>query len=255
MSKTINLTNAHDAVIDQYIANESTITKGAFDQLATAVKLAVAWYAIVATKLFKMSGLAVEDYQYMRGGTFHGLVTGTKEHALRYTGKRIYPSASYCTRAFALHYMHTSDRLVEYRNTNTAATLIDYVTWLQVMYGTSTGEHAALVRNAEGTIGRFTTTPATKADKAAGRAFHTAVLKETVRDNDSTPTPTAIRKAVSGVVAMSPAKRRNTAAKWDMSTWDQNDLIGNIEAAVAQYMINDAAEKAAKAKPKAKVTA
>ena len=255
MSKTINLTNAHDAVIDQYIANEQTLSKGAFDQLAKAVAFAMSWYTCVATKLFKASGMAESEYLTMRGGTFHGHVTGTKEHALRYVGKRTYPSASYCTRAFALHYMSTNERLTEYRNTNTSPTLIDYVTWLQVMYGTSTGEHAALVRNAEGTIGRFITTPATKADKAAGRAFHTAVLKETVRDTDTPSTPSAIRKAVSGVVAMSPAKRRVTAAKWDMSTWSQSDLLGNIEAAVAQYMINDAAEKAAKAKPKAKVTA
>lgn len=191
----------------------------------------------------------------MTGGTFHGHVTGKKEHTLRYGGEREYVSQAYCTRAFLIHYLHRANRFAEYRATNTRAVLKDYVTWLQVMYGDDCGDHTKLSRKPEQTIARFTTTKATPKDRALGKKFATAVWKEEVRENDGDSTPKGVNAAIKAAVEMTVAKRRSVASQYDMSEWSDESIIESIRAAVCQLLINAAADKKKKADEKKKANA
>ena len=186
----------------------------------------------------------------MTGGTFHGRVTGKKEDALRYAGTREYPSQSYCTRAFLIHYMHTASRLNEYRTTNTTADLITYCQWLQIMYGKSTGSWCELTRNAEKTLAGWNLTPATKADKSAGRAYAKAVKKEAV-GGDTVSAPKDVRTVVSEVMAMTTTQRKRASSLWGLDSYeDSDDLLSMAKGCIAEWMVRkDAADKA-KAKQK-----
>lgn len=255
MSKNTNIKIVldHDAVIDladKHIASESA---DAFSQLSNSVKRAIAFYEMVLATLFIPSGMSKEDYATMRGGTFHGLLSKAG-HVLFYAGKRNYPSAAYCTFAFGLHYMHRANRLAEYKATNTAATMIGYHQWLQVMYGTSTGEHAALSRNVKETIAKYKTVKADEQDKADGKAFHSATLKAVVTTVNEHPIPTGIRDIAQAVAEMSPQKLRIVSNDYEMVQWSQEAVEELLTATMAQWTINNnkvvAAKEAAKAAKK-----
>lgn len=250
-TKQLDLTADHNKVIDKWQANESAERTGLFDQLSATINLMVAFYAVIASTLLKHAGLSAQERTTMTGGTFHGHVTGKKEHALRYAGEREYPSQAYCTRAFLIHYLHTATRLREYRETNTAADLKTYVTWLMVMYGKSTGDHASLTRNADKTLAKFDLTPATRQDKSQGRAYAKAVWKGGTSDN-TVSAPKDIRTVVSEVMGMTTTQRRRASALWSLDSYeDSDDLLSMAKACFAEWMVRkDAADKA-KAKQKA----
>jgi len=185
----------------------------------------------------------------MTGGTFHGCATSKTDHVL-YQSSAVYPSQTYCTRAFLAHWLHTPARLAEYRLTNTDPTVKEYVKWLQVMYGQSVGDHAYLSRNVAETIAQFKTVKADAKDKAAGRAFKSATLIAKTADN--TPSaPTAIRSLASDVFGLTASERRKVIALWGTDAYESDDLLSLASACMAAWLSKK--EAADKAKPKAKV--
>lgn len=258
MNKTAqpkDLTSAHNQVIDKWQANERASAKDAWASLESTIKGMVDWFALVANVLLKVAGLSPEERTTMTGGTFHGKVTGKKETPLRYAGDREYVSQAYCSRSFLIHYLHSANRFAEYKRTNTRAVLKDYVTWLQVMYGESVGDHASLSRNASGTLARFTLVKATAKDKDAGKSYASAVYKDETRDPSGENTPKGVNSAIKEAMGFTMAKARTTAGHYDMGNWKDEAIIEQIRAAVCQLRLNAAADKKDKAAKKDKVTA
>jgi len=249
-TKKPNLVQGHKDVISKWQANVAAEQSAMFDTLESSIKLMVAFYAVVMAKLFKPSGLPQAEYLTMTGGTFHGCATTKTDHVL-YQSSAIYPSQSYCTRAFLAHWLHLPSRLDEYKATNTDPTVKEYIKWLQVMYGKSTGDHAYLSRNVQETIDQFKTVKADKADKDAGRAFKSAVLiTKTAESTPSAPTP--IRSLASDVFNMTPAKRRALINLWGTDAYESEDLLSMAQACFAAWLANKAADDKAKAKVKVK---
>ena len=241
------MTASHNAVIDRWESNEKAESTDMWAAMLAVVKLAMGWYDLVAKTLLKESGLSPKERTEMTGGTFHGHVTGTKEHPLRYVGTRNYVSQAYCTRAFLFHYLHTASRFDEYRTTNPGKCVAkDYVTWLQVMYGTSTGKWCALSRSVEKTLARFNLTPAKPADRSAGRAYASAVYKDAVRDPNAAHMPGDVSKAINAMLNVSAQKRRNMASNYEYAQWKDEAIIDAVVAGIAQLVINAQAAKAAK---------
>lgn len=246
----------HDAVIDRYAEGIAKDTDDAFNQLSNSVKRAVAFYQLILATLFVKSGMAKAEYEHMRGGTFHGLLSKA-DHVLFYAGKRTYPSPAYCTYAFGLKYLHSAPRLAEYKSTNTVANMIDYHQWLQVMFADSIdpkGEWCGLARKKAETIAKnWTTVKATDTDKAEGKSYHSAVRKSAVTVA-STPIPSAIRDIAQAVAEMSPQKLRIVSVDYDMVNWTQEAIADIITGSIAQWTINNnkaIAAKKSKAKAKA----
>jgi len=250
MSKNTNIKIVldHDAVIDLSEQNSEKDTSDAFNQLANSVRRAIAFYQMILTTLFVKSGMAKADYEHMRGGTFYGLLSKA-DHVLFYAGKRNYPSSAYCSFAFGLKYLHRTERLAEYRETNTAATMIGYHQWLQVMYADAIdpkGEWCGLSRKKNETIAKYTTVKATEEDKANGKSFHSASLKSVVAEKNENPIPTGIRTIAQTVAEMSPQKLRIVSADYEMVQWSQEAVEELMTACMAQWTINNNKVVAAK---------
>jgi len=247
MAAKPNINKLHEAAINQYNANVTDEREANLDKMARTINAMIAFYA-ACLAVIKAAGMSVVDQTTMSGGKYHGDTTKT-DSPLFYSGKLVYPSQGYCSKAFMLKYLHMNGRLAEYRATNSTAKVDVYIKWLQLQYGWSK-DHTKLSRKPEETLAQFTTTPATKADKAAGRAFNKLVYIEPVSEA-GTPAPSAVRDAITAVMKMTPAKQRATAAGFDMGNWKDEAIIEQIQAAVAQIVLNAAAAKAAKQNKKA----
>jgi hypothetical protein len=245
-----NLNAGHKKVIGKWQANVAAETSQLFDTLEASIKLMVAFYAVVMNELLKPSGLSREEYLTMTGGTFHGCATSKTDHVL-YQSSAIYPSQTYCTRAFLANWLHTAARLAEYKATNTDPTVKEYIKWLQVMYGQSVGDHAYLSRNVQETIDQFKTVKADKADKDAGRAFKSAVL--IAKTADSTPSaPTAIRSLAGDTFNLNTRKRNALIALWGTDKYEEDsDLLSLAQACMAEWLQRKAVADKAKGKAKA----
>jgi len=250
------LTSGHKSVIAKANANATAERNGLFDAMASSITLAIALYRVILVEVFRKSGLPESEWITLRGGEYYGLVTGKDGHTFHYSGAaEDYPSQSYLTNAFTLQYMHTDERLKEYRSTNSNPQVKTYCQWLSIMFGAKYGTHCTLQRAADKTLAKWTLTPANATDKAKGKSYHSAVLKSEVRDNANTvATPKAIADAISEVKSAAPSKRRTYAAEFDTSTWSQTALAECIRSMVAQYMLNAEVAKAAKGKPKVKAS-
>jgi len=243
-TKNKDLTTGHKAVISKNVSIATAERNGLFDAMADSITFAVALYAVIYTEVFVRSGVNSKEYATLRGGEYFGLLSKS-DSPFYYGGDMTnYPSSAYLGQAFALQYMHDDNRLKEYRATNTSPRIKDYVQWLAIMFGTAIGSHCALARSADKTLAKWTLTAATKADINKGKAYHSAVLKSEVRDNQKTVTlPKAISDAIAEGKTSNMADRRKFAAVYDMSTWSQTELALNIRSAVAQYMLNAAVKK------------
>jgi hypothetical protein len=246
MAAKPNLNKLHEAAINQYQANVTDEREANLDKMARTINAMIAFYA-ACLAVIKAAAMSTEDQSTMSGGKYHG-ETGKADSPLFYSGTKTYPSQGYCSKAFMLKYLHMSGRLAEYRATNSTAKVDVYIKWLQLMYGWSK-DHTKLSRDPEGTLKQFTPTPATKADKAAGKAFHSLVYIEPTSES-GTPAPSVIRDAITAAMKMTPAQQRKITADYDMGNWKNESIVEVIQAAVAQIVLNLAADKTAKSKKK-----
>jgi hypothetical protein len=256
-TQTPNIALGHKKVIAKFNANVAAERSSMFDVMSSSITLAIALYSVILSEVFKKSALPKEEWNTLRGGEFHGLVTGKKDHPFRYAGAADdYPSQSYLTQAFALHYMHTAKRLAEYRDTNVNPQVKYYCQWLAIMYGASIGTHCTLARGAEKTLAKWNLKPASRTDKAEGRSYASAVLKETVRV-DIVTAPKDVRSIVADVMAMTTSQKRKASELWSMESYeDSADLLSMAKACVAEWLLRKerADTKAASDKRRAKQT-
>ena len=240
----------HDAVLNEIEATDKNIGASLLDHLLKTVKFYLAIYNAIASHLLKKAAITDTERNTMTGGTFHGLVTGKKDHPLRYSGKRKYPSQTYLSRAFIFHYLHTDARYTEYRETNTSGDVTVYMQWLQIMYGKSVGKHAELSRNADKIRKSFRLTPATDADRKKGKSYAKAVKKVIVTTPSDVHIPKAVNQLMPVIVKMTDAEMQKLCRDYDMAQWKDEAIVEAIQAGICQLMLNQKAAKEAKAAPK-----
>ena len=251
MSKnTTEKVSGHDAVIAKVKANAAAEQKGWQDAMQNAITLMIAVYAVIKAEVFIPSGLPESEWATLRGGKYWGMACGKKETAFTYKGNpENYPSQGYLSHLFALKYMHTAERLAEFRRTNVAHQVKHYVQWLSIMYGWKL-DHCKLERAEETTMAKWKTVKGTAEQRADGRQFASCVLKEVSRA-DSTTLPKDLRKAFSDVTAMTtPKEWREVIGQWDVGGYTQSDLLSLISAMTAQWLLNEEATKVKEASDK-----